>query len=171
MRCMWSPDRGGDLPLRLQIKIAFLRRSNRLLLQDEGFTFIVSLDELHRDQHSPHPEKANTHPDVDRLAVGVREYPLDNTDLLPHRIVDRVTSTVVGCRRSCPAHVGWRVYCCFGHFVLLSRRPGGGTSGSAEAGGKPRPLRWLPTTSWSTPCAAGSLRRPVSSPGVWRARR
>src|SRR5687768_15410019 len=90
---------------------------------------------MYRDQHSPHPEEANTYPDVHRLAVGVREHPLDNTDLLPHRIVDPVTSAVVGCRRSCPAHVDLRVYGCFGHFVLLSRRPDGGASGSAEAGG------------------------------------
>src|SRR5215210_7702526 len=59
---------------------------------------------MYRDQHSPHPEVANTYPDVHRLAVGVREHPLDNTDLLPHRIVDRVTRAVAGCRRSCPAH-------------------------------------------------------------------
>ena len=71
---MWSPDRGGDLPLRLQIKIAFLRRSNRLLLQDEGFTFIVCLDELHRDQHCPRLAKANPYPDVHRLAIPVHEH-------------------------------------------------------------------------------------------------
>jgi len=73
---------GGDLPLRLQIKIAFLRRSNKLLLQDEAFTFIVCLDELHRDQHCPRPEDAKPYPDVHRLAVPIREHFFGATDLL-----------------------------------------------------------------------------------------
>jgi hypothetical protein len=87
---MWGPDRGGDLPLRLQFKSAYLRRSNRLLLQDEDFTFIVCLDELNGDQHRPRREDADPYPDVHRLAVPVDEHFLGATELLAHGIVDSV---------------------------------------------------------------------------------
>ena len=89
---------GGDLPLRLQIKTAFFRRSNRILLQDEGFTLIVCLDELHRDQYRPHSEEAYPYSDVHRLVVPVHEHFLGATDLLAHGIVDRVTGAPLGFR-------------------------------------------------------------------------
>jgi hypothetical protein len=89
---------GGDLPLRLQIKIAFLRRSNRLLLQDEAFTFIFCLDELHRDQYCSRKEDADPYPDVHRLAVPVHEHFLGATDPLAHGIVDSVTGAPLGFR-------------------------------------------------------------------------
>ena len=87
----------------------------RLLLEDKGFCLYVSLDELHRNQHNPHPEVAYSYPDVRWLAVGVHEHPLGNTELLSYRIVDRVASAVVGCRCPRPAHAGLFVYCCVGH--------------------------------------------------------
>jgi len=47
-----------------------------------GFSHLVCLDELYRDQHRLRPEEAYTYPDVHRLAIGVREHTLGNTDLL-----------------------------------------------------------------------------------------
>src|SRR5215218_7935101 len=68
-----------------------LRGMHKLLLQGEGFSNLVRLDELHRDQHRPRPEEAYSYPDVHRLAVPVHEHFLRTTDLLTHWIVDRVT--------------------------------------------------------------------------------
>ena len=82
---------GGDLPLRLQIKSAFLRRSNRLLLQDEGFlsssvsTNYTGISTVLVQRGPVRTLKYN------RLAVVVHEHLLRTTDLLAHGIVDRVT--------------------------------------------------------------------------------
>ena len=132
---MLSLDQGGDLPLRLQFKTAFLRRSNRLLLQDQGFTCIVCLDELHQDQHCPRLAKANPYPDVHRIAIPVHEHFLGATELLAHGIVDRVTDAPLGLRRPCAARTRSLLHCCLVHFFLLSRLPGSGMSGRGEAGG------------------------------------
>ena len=127
-----------------------------VLLHEEGFSHLVCVDELYRDQHRLHPEEAYTHPDVHRLAIGVREHTLGNTDLPTHRIVDLVTSAVVGCRRSCPAHVVLRVYCCFGisysfragqmegRLVVLKR-----AASPARFGGSSRPAGQRPVPQGS----------------------
>src|SRR5512133_1163128 len=94
--------RGGDLPPRLRLEAAFLRTRagcKVLLLQDEGFAFVIRLDELHRDQQRPRPEEADPHPEVYRLPVEVREHLLRATDLLAYGVVDRITGAPLGFRR------------------------------------------------------------------------
>src|SRR5215204_1116681 len=166
---------GGDLPLRLQIQIAFLRRSNRLLLQDEAFTFIVCLDELHLYQHCPRKEDADPYPDVHRLALPVHEHFLGATDLLAHGIVDRITGAPLGFLLPCAARTRSPVHCCLGHFLPLSRWLGGGMSGRAEAGGKSRPLRSLPTVPHPGSCSVANapdwVTRSRRSRSAWQAHR
>src|SRR5215212_6777882 len=126
----------------------------RFLLEEEDASLIVYLGKLHRNQKGLQTEETDPHPDVFGFFVPVHEHFLRPPDLLPQRIVDRVTSAPLGCRRYCIVTLGLLVYCCIGHFWLLSRWPSGGVSSRAEAGGKSCPLRGLPT-----------VRLPLERPG------
>jgi hypothetical protein len=80
------------------------------LLEDEVLSFLVCLDELHRNQHESRPKEARPYPDVCWLAVRVHEDSLSSTYLLTHGVVDRVTSVPFGCRRARVAHNGLLAY-------------------------------------------------------------
>ena len=89
-------------------------------------------------------EEANAYPDVHRLAVQVHEHLLSPTNLLTQGIVDRVTGAPPWMPLTLAPLDG--VACLLPRralLYLLSRWPGGGVSGRAEADGIPRPLRLL----------------------------
>jgi len=86
---------GGDLPLRLQIKSAFLRRSNRLLPQDEVFLSSSVSTNISTVLVQRRPVRTLMY---NRLGVPVHEHLPRTTDLLAHGNVDRVTGAPLGFR-------------------------------------------------------------------------
>jgi hypothetical protein len=128
--------------VRAKARATYFRTSAFLVSSVSTNCTGISTDLIPRDR--PYPV-------VHRLAVPVHERFLGATGLLAHWLVDRVTDAqLVGFRRPCAALMRSPVYCCVGHFSLLPRLPSGGVSSSAEAAGKSRLPRWLPTALWPT---------------------